>query len=304
MKHQDFLKSKRTFKSTKTKIDELHLRKYKVLRELALSICNINDYQCKKIIESIRHVRLYKLDLQGNFISNKGVIDISNWLIKNKTLKELDLQNNTNIDIAGIIKLLKSLKFHSKIEILNLSHIDISSTGKLLIELFTLKNKEELSKSRLKVLKIRECNLSYSDIMYLFEGTTTKSCSLQQLDISRNNKADDNEVIKLMIRFISNVTSLTHLYLDHNKIIQYGLFSDSLGKMEFNMNPLYYISISDNSINYFSLFTQLIGEVATISKNLVNKDVELVVYKNSIKPEDNNLLNEFNDHNTRLKINF
>ena len=305
-KIQDFLKTKRTFKAIKTKADELDLRKYKVLRELSLSICNINDSQCKSIIKSIRHTRLHKLDLQGNFISLMGVLDISHWIMKNKSLKELYLQNNIKIDTDGIVELLKNLKFHSKIEILNLSHIDLNSTGKHLIDLFTLRNKEEPSKSRLKILKIRDCNLSYSDIVLLYEGASTKSCSLDELDISGNNNEGNIEVCKMMIGFISNVTSISNLYLENNKINQYGLLSDNLGMKAFNKNPLYFISISDSSINYFSLFTNLIGGVSSISENLTNKEVELVVCNDNRKPdkEDNNVLKEFNDHNTRLKLNF
>lgn len=305
-KIQDFLKTKRTFKSIKTKADELDIRKYKVLRELSLSICNINDSQCKNIIKSIRHTRLHKLDLQGNFISLMGVLDISHWIMKNKSLKELYLQNNIKIDTDGIVELLKNLKFHSKIEIINLSHINLNSTGNHLIDLFTLRNKEEPSKSRVKILKIRECNLSYSDIVLLYEGATTKSCSLDELDISGNNKDGNVEVCKIMIGFISNVTSISNLYLENNKLNQYGLLSDNLGMKAFNKNPLYFISISDNSINYFSLFTNLIGGVSSISENLINKEVELVVCNDIRKPDkaDSNLLKEFNDHNTRLKLNF
>ena len=85
-----FLESKKTYKAEDLDTKEINARKFKVLRKLDLSISNINDEYFKQIMTSIRNIRLHSLDFHGNeVISLKR---LSHWLIKNKSLLELNLR--------------------------------------------------------------------------------------------------------------------------------------------------------------------------------------------------------------------
>ncbi len=300
-----FIQTKRTFKKIKTPNNKLKERNQLTLRTLNLSMNNINDLNIKSIIKSMRHVRLHKLDFSGNFLGKRGFFDLSHWLLKNKSLKELYLQNNKP-DVDSVIELLKSLKHHQYIRLLNLSYIQIVESGKYLADLFSIYFKDIPSKSRLKVLKLRDCGLSHSDLVILYEGISAKTSCLEELDISSNNKEGREETAKLLIGYISNCTSLSTLYMENNKITYYNHLVDELSKKSFNKNFLNFISINDTSINYFSILTSLIGDISSINKNLERKDVELVISNESksLTKEEQNLKNEFDGHKSKIKLNF
>ena len=297
-----FLESKKTYKAENLDTKEINARKFKVLRNLDLSISNINDEYFKQIMISIRNIRLHNIDLHGNEISS--LKRLSHWLIKNKSLVELNLRNNKNIKSTDIVEVINSIKIHKKILSLDISYIQLKDIGKHLSSLF-IKPKDSTTLCKLKVLKIRECSLSYSDILEIYEGASAKNSTLEELDISGNNKQGNPEITKLLIGFISNCLNLSVLEIENNKVDQYQAISDAMGTKSFCKSKLIKLNISDPSLNYFNLLTSFIGEISNIKKKLT-RDVEIIAINESktMDEADRNIENEFKEHKSSIVFHF
>ena len=297
-----FINSKRTYKSEFLDKAEIKERQNKVLRTLDLSMNNINDSYFKQIIKSIRNVRLHVLDLSGNNITS--VLSLSHWLIKNKSLYELNLDNNKNIKVDEILEVINSLKVHGKISLLDLSQISLKDTGKEIASLFS-RVKYTGNSCKLKILILKDCNLNYTDILEIYESAIAKDSTLEQLDISGNNTQGNPEINKLLIGFISNCSNLSILTMDNNSINQYQSVAEAIGNKSFGKSKLIRISISDHSINYFSLLTVFIKEISNIRKK-VTKEVEIVAINETKKLDeaDTNLEKEFLEHKSSIIFHF
>ncbi len=294
-----FLESKKTPKAELVDEKEVDQRKNKVLRVLDLSMNHIKTNVFNRIIRSIRNVRLHELNLSGNDISSIGFL--ISWIGKNKSLQKLFLQNNKQIKADEANQLITDLKKHKKLIDLNMSYIQLKDVGKLVVSLYS-NIKKDSPLCRLKILKLRECNLAYSDILEIYEGVSSKSCSLEEIDLSGNNKKGNPEIVKLLIGFISNSPSLISLSIENNKIDQYQTIAETISTKGFIKSNLNHISISDPDLNYFNLFTAFVGDIGSI-KNKLTREVEIVAISESqMEDADKNLEKEFKEKKSTLKI--
>lgn len=294
----DFLITKRTFPSRISKKIHIENRKFQVLRALNLSMNKINDLGLRNIIRSIRNIRLHLLDLSSNdFVKTSH---LSQWILKNKSLKSLFLQYNP-IEKASIDSLLSSIKVHKSILELNLSYINLSEKGKLIGQLYS---RTESSLSSIKTLILKECSLKISDVTFIFEAAVLKKSSLEYLDLSANNKEGNKEYNSILIGFISNCPLLTSLIISNNKIDDYSLILIEMTKKAFQRTSLSLINISDDCVNYFSLLTDMISYISEISSK-VNRDFEFVAVNNKgLNSEERILLKDFLMYETKVKVHF
>lgn len=299
-----FLRSKRTLKSKKLNKADKDLRKYKVLRNLDLSMNSIDDEVLIKIIRGIKNVRLHNLNLSGNFITSHGLSKLTNWLKKNKSLIELSLQNNTVTDVDsrdGFVLMLAALKDHRKIRILNCSYLNSESLMAQYCNLFMTSNK-----CRLKTLKLKDAHLSFEDFEKLGNALSSINCTLVELDISENNREESkaSSISKILINIISGTSSLEMLNIGINKLDDSMGLSNQLATANFNRSNLSTLELGQNDFNYFDLLTNLIGKVSDLKS--IKREVHIHAGKENqvLTPEEENLVLEFKKHNTNINLSF
>lgn len=269
------------------------LNKNKSLTVLNLSNnLNIDTEGFKQLFLGLKnHAKLNTLNLSRINLNGGGVL-----------LKRLLSSFNNNFASNIKIKSNKNLSSKNKRLINNSKAV----SNKIILNIDKI-NDIEHSVCRLTNLIVKDCSFSMLDITELFESISSKSCTLECLDISENNKNNNEEnleVSKLLIGYIGNSTSLFELNIDKNNVTQYDLLADVLGSRSFNNSKLSSISISDANTNYFSLLSYLIGEMSNIKKNL-DREINLYVLKDSgnLSNEEDTLYTEFKQHECKINLN-
>lgn len=76
------------------------LRQSQTLEELSLNFCGLEEQSVGPIQQILTYVkgRILKLNLQGNFLGEKGCLQILRALVNNKTLKEINLSDNQIVE--------------------------------------------------------------------------------------------------------------------------------------------------------------------------------------------------------------
>lgn len=290
-----FLESKKTFPG-ETLTDNVN----KVLRELNLSGNRLDDKNLISIVKSIRNVRLHLLDFSSNSLTDLKYL--CHWILKNKSLMYLYLQYNP-IKSDSIENLLQSIKTHTRLELINLSYINLSNKGKVLGDLYSGK---DTVYCRIKELILKECSLTVDDIVNLQEASSSKRSCLERLDLSSNNKTGNSEFNQRLIEFISKSTSLNSINISNNSINQYDLIVNQILSSSFQVNQLSSITISSQILNYFSILTEVIGNIRELQSKL-KKEVELYAVNDMKKELDVNEINlnkDFINYKTKLNIHF
>lgn len=329
-KLEDFLNSKRTYKAEYTSNTDLEIRKFKTLRVLDLSLNLIPDNEMVDLIKSFRNIRLHILNLSGNSFGERSLLYLSQWILKNKSVKELYLNNNCQLYVntndinanTNINILLTSISY-SHIEYINLSNINLAKKGEFIKEIFQsnpksnpyssllskvnphINSRERTAFKSLKVLKLNDCYLNKTDLYNIIECLSYSSIVIEEIDLSNNNQVGDYDAAKLFLSLIVSSRSLSSLYIENNKINDYDLLIESLCNKRFSNNQLSFISISDESINYFSLFTCLIGNIERIGK--IKKDIEILVSNgrgvNEMTHEEKVLYEKYGEYKKCLNVN-
>lgn len=134
------------------------LKENKYIRNVNLSMSFLYDKYLSALLQSFKGKRIKSLDLSSNFITYLGCKKISDWLKTNKSLKILNLQQNTRNEFKreGSDILVEQLINHQSIISLDLSNMILTDLGVKMGELIaTSKN--------LKELKIKNIRMNLED---------------------------------------------------------------------------------------------------------------------------------------------
>lgn len=174
---------------------------------LNLSLSYVYDKYLDEIFKALKNKKLTNLDLSSNFITSSGAKIIANWLKQNKTLKSLNLEQNTMNEFKrdGCDLIMDSVKTHPYISYLNLSHMILTGFGeKLALALKSTKS--------LKTLKIRNTRMNLDDHQFLFLAISENE-TLESFDIGENPSGVDKSVESLSLA-VEKVKKLKELNLD------------------------------------------------------------------------------------------
>ena len=211
------------FLSSITQLNELDLNWNNLQTPGAITIC-------KAIINLSS---LTKLNISNNYITSEGADDIAVVLVQNTSIQELDLSFNM-LGIFGTLHIICNIKSFSNLAKLNICNIGITSVAADAI-VSVLNNSTELRELDLshnniqakgatiifmkasEVKNLHNFNISYNNInddLDYVENFLSGNANLQELDFSHN----DLKAAGIIKVCRSNLTKLTKLYLNHNKI--------------------------------------------------------------------------------------
>lgn len=160
--------------------------------EAALAIYRAQ--RAKRILSSMpRTGHLLTLDLKSNDLRG-GVIYLGHALKKNRTLKVLNLSDNS-IEVHGLVAIADALKYNSTLETLDMSHNPCSGPG--LEGITTLRNAFTLN-SNLKRLFLSDTELSSEGAIALAEFLP-EARSLIHLDLTENLQIDIAGVMAMAV---------------------------------------------------------------------------------------------------------
>jgi len=201
------------------------ISKTKKLKIINLSASYLYDKFLPEIFNSLRNKKIIKLDLSSNFITSIGAKHISNWLKTNKTLKFLNLEQNTTNEFKryGAECISEAVMLHPCLNHLSLSYMILTGSGEKIAQMLN-------TNKTLKTLKIRNTRMNFDDHIFIF-GALELNDSLESLDFGENPSGVDKSVVNLSL-FIEKNRSIKDINLD-----KYGIskkmqvvFLDSLKK--------------------------------------------------------------------------
>ena len=210
------------------------------LRNVTLRNCNLVDSYSNDLMRALSDKRLRYLDLSKNSLTVEGATLISEFLLVNKTLQELNLSNNDNVNFKseGIKYIIRSLVQHPNIKLIDFSNMNLTGCGEFIANLI------EKSKTLEKVI-LKNNYLNSNDFKNIFEKVKINNI-IKEIDISYNDMAGDKS-LEYISDSIKENTSLVKLNL--NKInINDDNYNIIFQGIEKNKNISFY-SISYNKIN-------------------------------------------------------
>lgn len=235
------------------------------LKFLNFSLSYIYDKYLDEIFKALKKKKITALDLSSNFITSSGGKQIAFWLSRNKTLKSLNLEQNTMNEFKrdGSDFIMDALNAHPQIAFLNLSHMQLTGFGEKLALMLK-------SSKSLKALKIRNTRMNLDDQQFLFKALLENE-SLEVLDIAENPSGVDKSV-EFLSEAIENVKNLKEINLEKfgfAKKMQ-DLFFQALSKNK-SLEKLF---LNDNRISVKPLLAAL-AQCKTIKEvNVSNKEFE------------------------------
>ena len=155
------------------------------LRNVTLRNCNLVDSLSNYLMRAISDKRLRCLDLSRNSLTVEGATLISEFLLVNKTLQELNLSNNDNVNFKseGIKYIIRSLVQHPNIKFIDFSYMNLTGCGEFISNLI------EKSKTLEKVI-LKNNYLNSNDFKNIFEKVKINNF-IKEIDISYNDMAGD-----------------------------------------------------------------------------------------------------------------
>ena len=210
------------------------------LRNIILQNCNLIDSYLNDLMRALSDKRIRSLNLSKNAITVEGATLICEFLLVNKTLQELNLSNNDNVNFKseGIKYIIRSLVQHPNIKLIDFSNMNLTGCGEFIANLI------ETSKTLEKVI-LKNNYLNSNDFKNIFEKMRANNI-IKEVDISFNDMGGDKS-LEYISNCIKENTSLTKLNL--NKInINNDNYNIIFQGIEKNKNINFY-SISYNKIN-------------------------------------------------------
>ena len=181
------------------------------LELLNLSYNYFRSKGCIKVFNGMKNIiYLRKLNISCNQINTlKAACCISNFLLHNSEMEELDISNNF-MQATAIRKVFKSMRNISKLRKLYIHHNMINNEVADDIAVILSQN------ARLEELDISHNNLQTSGAAKIFQGITHIS-TLTKLNIAHN--MIDDEATKCILDILSTNSKLKELKLNHNNLV-------------------------------------------------------------------------------------
>ena len=184
----------------------------------------------------LKDVRITKLAISDNNITDKGAIALVEMLKENRTLQQLDVSYNS-IGIGGATTLAKMLKENRTLQRLNVSHISIDDGGAIaLVEML----KENRMLQQLDVSNISIDDGGATSLAEMLKENRT----LQQLNVSHNSIGDGGATA--LAETLKENRTLLQLDVSHNSIDDGG--ATALAEMLKENKTIQQLDASYNSI--------------------------------------------------------
>lgn len=183
------------------------ISRFENLINLNLSMGFIYDKYLVSLFNALKHKRIVSLDLSSNFITYVGARTIGKWLKGNRTIKDLNIQQNTMNEFKreGFDFIAEPLKNLPNIQLLDVSYMILTGFGSKLAELVK-------KASTLKILKIKNVRMNYLDYHNLIPALCDNN-SIEELYLNDNNAMKEESIDLLAKMIITNKTIHT-LFLD------------------------------------------------------------------------------------------
>jgi hypothetical protein len=186
------------------------------IRHINLSMSFLYEKFVESLIKAIKGKKIYTLDLSSNFITYSGAKKIAEWLKRNRSLKVLNLQQNTMNEFkreGSDIIVTQLIKYHSLIN-LDLSHMTLTGFG--------LKMSEYIkTTTSLKELRIRQVRMNFEDFNFITEALCLNN-SLEDVNIGDNYPGND-KCYELIAKVNEENKTIKSLNLDKLEINKKGL---------------------------------------------------------------------------------
>ena len=277
----------------------------KTLQELIISwkndhiIVNTADKSCNlpkmkmndtdaQVVSNLLHnsMRLNRLDVSSNKISDKGIVSIAGFLNINITLQQLDISHNS-IAIEGALKVAEIININKSLRKLNISHCSIPDIGIVAICNFLTSNTmlQELNVSHnnilitgankiaeviqinkiLQKLNLSHCGIPDDGAEVISESYITNRV-LEELKISwkndritintadptcdLSNKNIGDNGAKILSNLLYNSVKIKQLYISSNRISDYSVLAIDVNKVDRLMcnKTLLELDMSHNTI--------------------------------------------------------
>ena len=158
------------------------------IRSLVLHNCNLLDTHMNDLMGAIIDKRIRYLDLSKNAITVVGATLISEFLLVDKTLKELNISNNDNLNLKaeGIKYILRSLVNCPNIKLINFSGMILTGCGEFLANFI------EGNKS-IEIIILKNIYLNCNDFKSILEKLKTNK-NIKTFDVSNNDMGGDKSL--------------------------------------------------------------------------------------------------------------
>lgn len=249
---------------------ELFEKNYHI-RSIVLHNCSLIDGYLNDLMRAISDKRIRYLNISKNPITVEGASLISEFLLVNKTIQELNLSYNDNVNFKaeGIKYLVRSLVQCPNIKLIDFSGMNLTGCGEFIANLI------ESSKT-LEIIRLKDNYLNANDFSNIF-SKIKENKSVKEIDVSFNDMGGDKSLIYIRDCIKVN-TSL--IKLDLNKI---NINND-------NYNIIFEGIESNKNINYYCLSYNKVNPKIVIEffiKQLHVKNLEFIPYDKN-NPEDKN----------------
>jgi hypothetical protein len=268
------------------------LKETSSLKILNLSLSFMYDKYLAFIFkDSLKGKKIENLDLSSNFITLAGSKKISEWLKTNKSLKYLNLQQNTMNEFKreGADFIISSLISHPCIISLDLSNMIITGFGEKLADLIKVSQ-------TLRILRIINTRMNLDDYKFLSSALCQNNV-LTDLNISEND-CKSEQAIDLVASFIKSNKTLMHVFLDNigigerncNNLLAAIQENETIESYSFNDNP---------RLLFKTLFPVLVSK-----KNLKKLNFCLVEFSSRNAKEDEESLKKFKIERPDIVFNY
>jgi hypothetical protein len=194
------------------------LQQNKSLRHVNLSMSFLYEKYIDPIINAIKGKKIYSLELASNFITFSGAKKIAEWLKRNRSIRVLNLQQNTMNEFkkdGSDILVTQLMKYHSLVN-LDLSHMTLTGFGTKMSEYIR-------TTTSLKELRLRAVRMNYDDFTQITEALAQNN-SLEDVNIGDNYPGSD-QCFELISKVIEDNKTIKNFNLDKMNINKKGLRS-------------------------------------------------------------------------------